>query len=52
MDFIAISNYSAASREQGMVQLVKDLEQPIARRHVIFVQDMADTGLTLNLLQQ
>ena len=50
VDFIAISNYSAASREQGMVQLVKDLEQPIAGRHVIFVEDMVDTGLTLNYL--
>ncbi|MCE7987749.1 MAG: hypoxanthine phosphoribosyltransferase [Caldilinea sp. CFX5] len=50
VDFIAISNYSAASREQGMVQLVKDLEQPITGRHVIFVEDMVDTGLTLNYL--
>lgn len=50
VDFIAISNYSAESREQGMVQLVKDLEQPIAGRHVLFVEDMIDTGLTLNYL--
>lgn len=50
VDFIAISNYSAASRAQGMVQLVKDLEQPISGRHVIFVEDMVDTGLTLNYL--
>ena len=50
VDFIAISNYSTESREQGMVQLVKDLEQPITGRHVLFVEDMVDTGLTLNYL--
>jgi hypoxanthine phosphoribosyltransferase len=50
VDFIAISNYSPESRAQGMVQLVKDLEQPIAGRHVLFVEDMIDTGLTLNYL--
>lgn len=50
VDFIAISNYSPESREQGMVQLVKDLEQSITGRHVIFVEDMVDTGLTLNYL--
>lgn len=50
VDFIAISNYSSESREQGMVQLVKDLEQPISGRHVLFVEDMVDTGLTLNYL--
>lgn len=50
VDFIAISNYSTESREKGMVQLVKDLEQPITGRHVLFVEDMVDTGLTLNYL--
>jgi hypoxanthine phosphoribosyltransferase len=50
VDFIAISNYSVEARTQGMVQLVKDLEQPITGRHVLFVEDMVDTGLTLNYL--
>jgi len=50
VDFIAISNYSPESREQGVVQLVKDLEQSITGRHVLFVEDMVDTGLTLNYL--
>lgn len=50
VDFIAISNYSPESRAQGMVQLVKDLEQSITRRHVLFIEDMVDTGLTLNYL--
>ncbi len=50
VDFIAISSYSARSRERGMVQLVKDLESTIEGRHVLFVEDMVDTGLTLNYL--
>lgn len=50
VDFIAISNYSAESRDQGLVRVVKDLDRPITGRHVIFVEDVVDTGLTLNYL--
>lgn len=50
IDFIAISSYSPESRDQGFVRLVKDLEIPLFNRHVIFVEDMIDTGLTLNYL--
>lgn len=50
VDFIAIANYSAAAREQGMVRLEKDLELSMTGRHVLFVEDMVDTGLTLNYL--
>ncbi len=50
VDFIAVSNYSPETRERGLVRLVKDLEIPIADRHVLFVEDVVDTGLTLNYL--
>jgi hypoxanthine phosphoribosyltransferase len=50
VDFIAISNYSPESRARGMVRLVKDLETSIAGRHVLFIEDMVDTGLTLSYL--
>ena len=50
VDFLAVSSYSAALRDQGVVRLEKDLEQPIAGRHVLFVEDVIDTGLTLNYL--
>jgi len=50
LDFIAVSSYSPESRERGMVRLVKDLEAPIAGRHVLFIEDIIDTGLTLNYL--
>jgi len=52
IDFMAVSNYSAASRDEGFVRLVKDLEIPIVGRHVLFVEDVIDTGLTLNYLLQ
>jgi hypoxanthine phosphoribosyltransferase len=50
VDFIAISSYSPETRERGMVRLVKDLEISITGRHVIFIEDMIDTGLTLHYL--
>lgn len=50
VDFMAVSNYSQESRAKGVVRLVKDLETPIAGRHVLFVEDVVDTGLTLNYL--
>jgi len=48
VDFIAISSYSAETRAQGMVRLQKDLDVPIEGRHVLFVEDVIDTGLTLH----
>lgn len=50
MDFIAISSYSAEARDRGVVRVTKDLDLPITGRHVIFVEDVVDTGLTLNYL--
>ncbi len=50
VDFIAISSYSPETRNQGIVHLAKDLEMPLAGRHVLFVEDVIDTGLTLNYL--
>ncbi|MCL7453796.1 MAG: hypoxanthine phosphoribosyltransferase [Anaerolineae bacterium] len=50
VDFMAVSSYSAQAREQGLVRLEKDLEAPLAGRHVLFVEDVIDTGLTLNYL--
>ena len=50
MDILAVSSYSPESRSKGYVRLVKDLEVPIQGRHVLFVEDVIDTGLTLNYL--
>ncbi len=50
IDFIAVSSYSAEARDQGYVRLVKDLDISIHNRHILFVEDVIDTGLTLNYL--
>jgi hypoxanthine phosphoribosyltransferase len=52
MDFIAVSSYSPESRDQGYVRMVKDLDISIYDRHVLFVEDVIDTGLTLNYILQ
>ena len=49
LDFIAISRY-AAQRRTGKVRIVKDLQEDIAGRHVLLVEDIVDTGLTANYL--
>ena len=50
IDFIAVSSYSKESRDKGLVRLEKDLAEPIDGRHVLFVEHVIDTGLTLNYL--
>jgi len=49
IDFMAISRY-AADRGAGTVRITKDLDEPITGRHVLFIEDVIDTGLTLNYL--
>jgi len=50
VDFIALSSYGSATESSGQVQLVKDLESSIDGADVILVEDIVDTGLTLNYL--
>lgn len=50
VDFLAISNYSTDARKRGVVRLVKDLDISIEGRHILFIEDVIDTGLTLNYL--
>ncbi len=49
VDFMAISHY-ASGTQSGTVRIVKDLDHPITGRHVLFVEDVIDTGLTLDYL--
>lgn len=51
VDFMAISSYGAESTG-GVVQVIKDLDELIIERDVILVEDIIDTGLTLNYLTQ
>jgi hypoxanthine phosphoribosyltransferase len=50
VDFMAISGYGPSSDSGSGVRLEKDLNAPIAGRHVLFVEDVIDTGLTLSYL--
>lgn len=50
LDFLAVSSYGKNKTSSGEVQLTKDLDMSIAGRNVIVVEDIADTGLTLNYL--
>ncbi len=50
VDFLAVASYSPETRNRGKVRLVKDLEADISGRNVLFVEDVIDTGLTLNYL--
>jgi hypoxanthine phosphoribosyltransferase len=50
MDFIAASSYGRHSGSSGEVRLVKDLDESIEGRHVVVVEDILDTGLTLQYL--
>jgi hypoxanthine phosphoribosyltransferase len=50
IDLMEVSSYGAGTETSGQVRIIKDLSQPIADRHVIVVEDIIDTGLTLNYL--
>jgi hypoxanthine phosphoribosyltransferase len=50
VDFIAVSSYGSATETSGVVRLLKDLDREISGRHVILVEDIVDTGLTLDYL--
>jgi hypoxanthine phosphoribosyltransferase len=50
VDFIALSSYGDATESSGVVQLTQDLSKPIAGKHVLIVEDIIDTGLTMRYL--
>lgn len=50
VDFMAISSYGPSTESLGVVKLIKDLEESIENRHVLIVEDIIDTGLTLRYL--
>jgi hypoxanthine phosphoribosyltransferase len=49
-DFMAVSSYGSATKSSGVVRILKDLDQEIENRHVLIVEDIVDTGLTLHYL--
>ncbi len=51
MDFMATSSYGESSKSSGVVRILKDLDGSIEGRHVVIVEDIVDTGLTLKYLR-
>ncbi len=51
-DFMAVSSYGEATETSGVVRILKDLDRSIEGKHVVLVEDVVDTGLTLNYLAQ
>ncbi|MCU4186986.1 hypoxanthine phosphoribosyltransferase [Acidiferrimicrobium sp. IK] len=52
LDFMAVSSYGSATRTSGVVRIVKDLDLDLTGRHVIIVEDIVDSGLTLAYLRR
>jgi hypoxanthine phosphoribosyltransferase len=51
-DFLAVRSYGSATETSGIVEITHDLSLPISGQHVLLVEDIVDTGLTLRHLQQ
>jgi hypoxanthine phosphoribosyltransferase len=51
-DFMAVSSYGASTQTSGVVRILKDLDEEIEGRHVLIVEDIIDSGLTLNYLMK
>ena len=51
IDFMAVESYGASTKSTGVVKIVKDLDIPIEGKNVIIVEDIVDSGITLNYLR-
>src|SRR3954471_2859731 len=51
MDWIAISSYGSGTKSSGVVRLIKDLDTDITDKHVLIVEDIIDSGLTLSWIK-
>lgn len=50
VDFMAVSSYGMSTQSSGVVRIVKDLDHSLDGKHVLVVEDIVDTGLTLNYI--
>lgn len=50
LDFMAVSSYGNSAESSGVVRILKDLDQDIEGKHVLIVEDIVDTGITLSYL--
>jgi len=51
-DFMAVSSYGSSTKASGVVRIVKDLDLDLSGRHVLLVEDIVDSGLTLSYLRR
>ncbi len=52
IDFMAVSSYGSSTKSSGVVRIVKDLDEPLMGKDVLVVEDIVDSGRTLNYLQE
>jgi hypoxanthine phosphoribosyltransferase len=52
VDFMAVASYGTATKTSGVVRIVKDLDADLADRHVLVIEDIVDSGLTLSYLNR
>ncbi|MBN1549995.1 hypoxanthine phosphoribosyltransferase [bacterium] len=52
LDFMAVSSYGASTTTSGVVRILKDLDAPLFNRHVLIVEDIVDSGLTLRYIMR
>ena len=52
VDFMAVSSYGSSTTTSGVVRILKDLDSPLSHRHAIIVEDIVDSGLTLNYIKR
>jgi hypoxanthine phosphoribosyltransferase len=52
MDYMAVSSYGTATKSSGVVRIVKDLDLDLSDKHVLIIEDIVDSGLTLSYLQK
>lgn len=52
MDFIAVSSYGASTKSSGVVRMIKDIDKPLMGKHLLIVEDIIDSGVTLKYLKE
>ncbi|HYF92624.1 MAG TPA: hypoxanthine phosphoribosyltransferase [Symbiobacteriaceae bacterium] len=52
VDFMAVSSYGSSTESSGVIRIVKDLDASVEGRHVLLVEDIVDSGLTLRYLRE
>ena len=52
MDFIAVSSYGSSTKTSGVVRLIKDIDKPLDGKHLLIVEDIIDSGVTLKYFKE